>query len=280
MKLSINGRVVKRQDVEVSAPRLVECNEGFQRLEEYLSVLTVAESVPIPADPPEWVEPLPSISETQEKAEKILAEAQTAAQEILAKAQEDARQALAQAREEADRLREEVARTAQTEIYPAAQAEGYKIGLEAGEAEGKRLTQRANQLFQLAQRAFQEEYAKVDAELLHLALKIAERIIRSTLTLEPQRLMNIIRSLTLLPQERQGWRLHVSPGDAYLLEDDHFPCPGVIDESLSSGDCYLECQEGIFDARVEAQLNKLENALREELEHGSMEFVGSDSGTN
>ncbi|WP_407307318.1 FliH/SctL family protein [Desulfosporosinus sp. SB140] len=280
MKLSINGRVVKCQDVEVSTPRLVECNEGFQRLEEYLSVLTVGEDVSTVH--PDWVETETSslMSEAQEKAEEILAEAQATAQEIREKAQADARKILAEAQEEMDRLREEVTRTAQAEIYPSAQAEGYRIGLEAGEAEGKRLTQNANQLFQLAQRAVQEEYAKVDTELLHLAIKIAERLVRSSLAVAPQRLMNIIRSLTLLPQEQQGWRLHVASEDAHLLEGDHTPCPWVIDESLGSGDCYLECQEGIFDARMEAQLNKLENALREELEHGSMEFVGSDSGTN
>ena len=278
MRLSINGRVVKCQDVAVSTPRVVECNEGFQRLGEYLSVLTVGDEV-LPSNT-DWIENTSPTIKAQEKADEILAEAQANAEKILEKAQEDACKILAEAQEELDHLRQEVMRTAQADIYPAAQAEGYKIGLEAGETEAKRLTQNAAQLFQLAQQAVQEEYAKVDLDLLHLVIKIAERLVRSSLAIEPQRLRGIIQSLTLLPQERQGWRLHVAPEDAYLLEGDHPLCPWVIDESLSSGDCFLECQEGIFDARLEAQLDKLENALREELEHGGMELIGSDSRTD
>ena len=142
------------------------------------------------------------------------------------------------------------------------------------------MTEKANQLFQLAQRAVQEEYAKVDEDLLHLAIKIAERIVRSSLAVEPQRLVGIIQALTLLPQEREGWRLHVAPEDARWLEGNQSPCPWVIDESLNPGDCFLECQEGIFDARLEAQLDKLEHTLREELEHGGVEPIDPDGGTD
>jgi flagellar assembly protein FliH len=97
---------------------------------------------------------------------------------------------------------------------------------------------------------------------------------------EPQRLVAIIQALTLLPQERLGWRLHVAPDDTRWLEGDQSPCPWVIDESLNPGDCFLECQEGIFDARLEAQLGKLEHTLREELEHGSVEPIDADGGTD
>ena len=136
----------------------------------------------------------------------------------------------------------------------------------------------------MAQRAVQEEFAKVDEELLHLSIKVAERLVRASLAVQPQKLLEIIRALTLLPQERLGWRLHVSPDDAAWLEKlsevSQPPCPWVSDESLSSGDCFLECQEGIFDARLEAQLDKLEHTLREELENGGLESLDPDRGTD
>ena len=66
--------------------------------------------------------------------------------------------------------------------------------------------------------------------------------------------------------------------DTRWLEGDQSPCPWVIDESLKQGDCFLECQEGIFDARLNVQLDRLEHALREELEHGSMEEIDADGG--
>ena len=279
MKLSINGRVVKSFDVAVSTPRMVECSEGFQQLSDFLTVLSVEEesqnllNLAILKQPETLPEPIEA--EAKEKAAMILAEAENMAQAILEEARADL-----------DRLRQEVVEKAQAEVYPVAQAEGYQVGyqagvqagLQAGEAEGRLLSEKASQLFQLAQRAVQEEYSKVDEELLHLAIKIAERIVRSSLAVEPQRLVAIIQAVTLLPQERLGWRLHVAPDDSHLLEGNQPPYPWVIDDSLNPGDCFLECQEGIFDAQLEAQLDKLEHTLREELEHGNVEPIDSDGG--
>ncbi len=273
MKLSINGRVVKSYDVAVSTPRMVECSEGFQQLGEILAVLSVGEVNQdlvntAGLEPPDvWIDPIET--EAKEKAALIITEAKTCAQTMLEEARADS-----------ERLRQEVVQSAQAELYPVAQEAGYQAGFQAGEAEGKRLVEEANQLFQLAQRAVQEEYSKVEEDLLHLAIKIAERIVRSSLALEPQRLVAMIQALTLLPQERIGWRLHVAPDDARWLEGNQPSCPWVIDESLNPGDCFLECQEGIFDARLEAQLNKLEHILREELEHGSVEPIDSEGGSD
>lgn len=275
MKLSIKGRVVKSFDVAVSTPRMVECSEGFQQLSDFLTVLSVGE---------ESQNPLNSaiLEQPETSTDPIEAEAKEKAAMILAEAENMAHTILEEARADLDRLRQEVVVRAQAEVYPAAQAEGYQAGLQAGlqagEAEGMRLAEKANELFQLAQRAVQEEYSKVEEDLLHLAIKIAERIVRSSLAMEPQRLVAIIQALTLLPQERFGWRLHVAPDDSRLLEGNQPPYPWVIDESLNSGDCFLECQEGIFDARLEAQLDKLEHTLREELEHGNVEPIDSDGG--
>ncbi|MDP4160877.1 MAG: FliH/SctL family protein, partial [Bacillota bacterium] len=259
MKSFTKGRVVKSYDVEISAPRMVEWNEGFQELGPCLTVLSVEEEeVPQNSGHPTWLDTSRLEAEAEREAELILARAEVRAQEILAEAEARAQEILAQAQSDLDRLRQDVRDTVQAEVYPVAQAEGYQAGFEAGETEGKHITENAQRLFQLAQRAFQEEYAKVDGNLLHLAIKIAERLVRSSLAFEPQRLGGIIQALTLLPQERTGWRLHVSLEDALWLEklpvETKPPCPWIVDESISSGDCYLECQEGVFDARLEVQL--------------------------
>ncbi|WP_242860167.1 FliH/SctL family protein [Desulfosporosinus sp. I2] len=290
MRLSINGCVVKSYDVQISTPRIVECLEGFRQLDTCLAVVNIGEESQNSKtelfedrDTLLVVEEIDQagriLGDAQEQAAKILADAKADAQKILAQAEASAQEIVAQSQTDLERLRQEVIESAQAEIYPAAQAEGYQAGRQAGETEGNRLTENANQLLLLVKRAVQEEYAKVDSELLHLAIKIAERIVRSTIAVEPQRLLDIIQALTLLPLERQGWRLHVAPTDTYLLEG-NLPCPWIIDESLNSGDCFLECQEGVFDGRLEAQLDKLEHTLREELEHGGLESISPDCGTD
>ncbi|AET70289.1 flagellar biosynthesis/type III secretory pathway protein [Desulfosporosinus orientis DSM 765] len=310
MRSSINSRVVKSSNVEVSAPRMVECLAGFQQLSDCLAVLSLEkdngdsartenvdsdselpdkEDIVCEADSEELqradqeevnAQAAEIISNAEAEAQKILAQAEADAQTILAQAQADAQKIINQAQDEVESLRQEVVKNAQAEIYPAAREEGYQAGRQAGEAEGLRLRENADHLFQIAQRAFQEEYAKVDNDLLHLAIKIAERIVRSTIALEPQRVAAIIQSLTLLPRERQGWLLHVAPDDARWLEENQPPCSWIIDNSLNPGDCFLECQEGVFDGRLEAQLDKLEHTLREELEHGGLESINSDSGSD
>lgn len=299
MKSFINARVVKRQDVEVSTPRMVECLVGFQQLSNCLTVLSFEENcqesvgleIPDQEETP-WKGELGEqsgeyLGEAREQAAKIIAEAETEAQKILeqaeadaqgilAKAEVGAQEILARAESELESLRQEVMDKAHSEIYPAAKAEGYQEGKQAGEAEGLRLTESANRLFLLAQRAVQEEYSKVNMDLLHLSMMIAERIVRAALAVEPQRVLEIMQALTLLPIERQGWRLHVAPDDARWLEEFNLPCPWVADDSLLAGDCFLECQEGVFDGRLEAQLDKFELTLREELEHGGVESIGPD----
>ena len=217
--------------------------------------------------------------EAKKEADLVLAEAKEKAAMILAEAEAGAKEIRIQAKAESERRYAEIAEQAKTEIYPKAREEGYEAGRQAGEEDGKAAYQDVSQVLRLAQRAMQEEYAKVDETLLHLAVKIAERLVRCSLYIEPQLLRGIIHALTLLPQERQGWVLHVAPGDAVWLEREQppCPCPWVTDESLAAGDCYLECQEGFFDARLEAQLEKLEHALREELQHGTMDPVAGNS---
>ena len=220
--------------------------------------------------------------EAKKEAEEILAEANKKAAMVLAEAEASAREIGAKAKTETERLHAEALEKAKTEIYPKAREEGYEAGRQVGEKEGKLAFQNAEQLLRLARRALQEEFSKVDEDLLRLSIKIAERLVRCSLFLEPRLLQKIIHALTLLPQERQGWVLHVAAEDAVWLEKEQppCPCPWVIDDSLNAGDCFLECQEGYFDARLEAQLDKIEHALRKELQHGSMDPTTGNSGTN
>ena len=83
MKSFIKGRVVKSYDVEVSSPRMVEWNEGFQQLDECLTVLTEGVELQSPAHH-EWLNPSLPEEEAQEKAALILAEAKVGAQTVLA----------------------------------------------------------------------------------------------------------------------------------------------------------------------------------------------------
>ncbi|WP_425806953.1 FliH/SctL family protein [Desulfitobacterium sp. Sab5] len=286
MKSFIRQRVVKSQTVEVLIPRLVECkNEEFEHLTNHITVVYQAIEKNAAGESNQNIEENtiqgaenvadPLISEAELKAQAIIEQAQT----ILAQAQADAEHIRANAQIEADELKKKVSEEAAAQ----AQAEGYEKGFSQGQAEGmakvrpeaERKLQETNAILQLAQHAAKEEWSKAETDLVHLALKIAERVVRSSLAITPELLLNQIKALTLFPQSREGWLLHVSPDDfTWLSQADiqaQLQVNCVSNDTLHPGDCFLECSEGIFDARLEVQLDHLEYLLKEELKHGELE---------
>lgn len=296
MKLSTRPRVVKSNTVEVCIPRMVECQMAeFQFLGGHISVVrdTTLEDSSERFEAPSFevledkglekqTEVQHPVKNWEVEVSTILNEAKQQAQEILAKAQAEAKKLQLEAHSEIGDLRQkvkaEVTQQAYQEGYAQGSEQGYQAGREQGLKEAEEIKEQAKNLLQLAQRVVQEEFSKVDEVLLKLSLKVSERIVRANLKQHPEFLLSRIRALTLLPQEREGWQLHVSPQDAdWLLKlppEDYLSLPLLRDETLVSGDCFLECQEGIFDARLEAQLDRFEHLLGEELEYDGLEQAG------
>lgn len=302
MKSFTSPRVVKSCAVEVAAPRVLDCQaNAFQRLASHLTVVKIDMETNSPgAEPGYWDqygvpgdESQPedeflsryseqerlAIGEAKARAEEIIAQAQAEAHEIRRQAELEAEKLRVQARAEEESYRRQLEAAIRAEVLPQARQEGYEEGVRTGREETAALRAEAHTLFKLAQTALAQEYAKAEEDLLHLAIQIAECLVRAELKVEPVQLLAIVKTLSLLPQERQGWRLHLSAQDAAWIETlgpDALPCPWIEDESLDRGDCWLECQEGIFDARIIPQLERLEEILQEELKRGAVAEVGRD----
>lgn len=295
MNSFIRPRVVKSQAVEVSIPRLVENNaEGFQRLGGHLAV--VREVIDSDSGVISFGQSIESVGEQEQRnpqetelselRTKTQAEAKAQAQDIIAKAQAEAGQIRARAEVEAAELKRqisaEVSAKAQTEGYEKGftqgKSEGYAEGKAQGEHEAAEKVQQIQVLQECVKNAAQEEFKKVDQDLLHLSVKIAERVVRASLDVDPELLIHQIKALTLFPQEREGWRLHVSAEDFIWLQQSNtetmLNLTYVLDDTLHPGDSFLECSEGIFDSRLDLQLSHLELLLREELKHEGLEQAG------
>ncbi|MHB8126776.1 MAG: FliH/SctL family protein [Desulfitobacteriaceae bacterium] len=295
MKSFTKGCVFKSYAVEVLTPRLLQgSSDGFEQLNVNLAVIgTKSQQTEEPedSDNPEIINNIineaeirasQKIAEAEVYVKEILREAESKASETIRQSEIEAKEVIERAKKAENQLREELANAVREEIGPQAHSEGYQTGLQKAEIESRKIIEQANALFSLAQRALHEEYIKVDDSLLKLATRIAERLARITLGLNSQKLLEIIRSLALLPQDREGCRIHIAPEDVAwittLPPGDQLPCPWVQDETLSQGDCFLECQEGIFDARLEVQLDRMEKVLREELNYGGLESTSPKGG--
>ncbi|WP_019851142.1 FliH/SctL family protein [Desulfitobacterium sp. PCE1] len=299
MRLYTRSRVVKSHTVEVSMPCIVESQtEVFQFLSNRLSVvrdrnesLSQGEEFPRLEGEEKWEPSAAAIHDEDEaltkarleqeaRAKETLAEAEALraqAQTELEKAQEETVKILERARVEGEeaalKLREEVSHQAYEEGLAQGLAQGLQEGIAQGKQEAEQMKIEARNILALAQRAAHEEWSKVDGTLLQMALKVAERILRVHILEHPKQLLQRIRALSLLPEEREGWKLHVSTADYQWLSQcsEEINIPLLEDQTLTSGDCFLECTEGIFDARVEAQLERCEQLLREELRHDRLE---------
>lgn len=280
MRLSTRSSILKSTTVEISAPRVLENSRLEYKKQTILygvpadfSLLDLAGGSPLTGNLDLDIEPV--VQPGQEEASGIIAEAKSRAESIVTEAQQQAQEILDKAQQQKEEFQAEIEARVRAEIIPLAQAEGLEQGLREAEQEAGRLKEQARKYLELAQKALQNESEKAERELLHLCIQISSKIIQAHFQHDPESLLNIIRNLNLLPREKEGIKIYLSPQDwewyKELPSADKPSYPVVIDQSLGTGDTFIECSEGVFDARIGTQLEILEQYLFEELEHGRLD---------
>lgn len=164
-------------------------------------------------------------------------------------------------------------------IYNQAQQEGYAAGLEIGRREGEdaalREAEAARQeaLTGIATltAAWREALASLDQtvaeQTLDVALEIAAQVIGSTVKIQRERILPIVReALQALPLHHGHISAHVHPDDLASLQEgvgllgatDPIKC--VADPSLSPGSCILRAGHSEIDASLNTRWRRvLEN---------------------
>lgn len=178
-------------------------------------------------------------------------EALTDAAQIRSAAQAEEKRLLAAARAEAERLRSE------------AVAEGRERGLSA-----------VTELLVAARADAARTRRESHAELRSLAVKIAEKLLGRTLSLDPSAVVDLAAEALQHAGEPRALRIRCHPDDLALLESgrprllDRVRSAGALrveaDEDIARGGCVIESELGIVDARLNVQLDAIERALRGE----------------
>ena len=217
----------------------------------------------------------------QEEREAILQTARKEGERLVRQARLDAEEILVIAQGQKEAWRREASRNAREEALPAAISEGRELGRQEIRRELEATLGRAAAMVEALERIWHDELAKVDEDLLELTLKISERIVGTVLRYDKDKLLTMIRSLILIPNERRNLKIHVSNADwewlTNLKERGLPPYPLIRDEMLEQGDVVIESSEGVFDARLETQLDKFREILSEELINGQLESANRES---
>lgn len=171
----------------------------------------------------------------------------------------EAGEIVAQAHDEAQRIVSEARQKAQ-EILDSAREEGYRSG--------------AAQWYEVlgdARRSRDNYLTANETALLKLAVRIAERLIGEELRTVPESIAGIVNEALRSVRRAKSLAVQVHPADVAFLKErlSTLGTPAaaareieiVPNASLSRGDCIVESDIGIIDARLEVQLNNMERAL-------------------
>jgi type III secretion protein L len=180
--------------------------------------------------------------------------------EVLA-ATDQARRILEAAQAQAEEIRAQ----AQQE-YEEALRRGYQEGYEKGLAEWLRAIEEVHAgLTSLVEQA--------KPQIVRLALRVAEKILRQRLDLTPEAVVPMIDEALRSLRAQQNMRvlLRVHPDDRPILEPhrqrwmERLPWLGsldiVVDEDLPRGGCRIETDFGTVDATIETQIRVIERHL-------------------
>jgi len=193
-------------------------------------------------------EELPLLGPVREKAHKIIAQAE------------------AQAREVIERARSEIEKKKE---------EGYEEGLEVGkkEAEEKASGELSQALETLNQAVKERKKIIKDAEseILRLALKVAEQIIRSEVSLHRDVCLNIVSEAIGRVSDREQIIIKANREDVDQLKKykdqigrlaDGVKNLSILEDSnVEPGGCIIETNLGFVDARISTKIKAIEDAF-------------------
>ena len=161
------------------------------------------------------------------------------------------------------------------QAWQEAEAAGRAAGLAAAQ---KQIDVRLQQLDELtsglsaALNALSRPLAHVDeevhAQIAGLAVSIARGLLRRELRMDPTQIIGIVReTVALLPASARGVRVLLHPEDAALVRE-RLPAGGpeqawtiAEDAVLARGDCRVQTEYALIDARIESRLHDTLQAL-------------------
>ncbi len=160
--------------------------------------------------------------------------------------------------------------------------EGYSLGHKAGVADGlKEIESVLHSLQQALQemKKFRKELClKAEKEAVSLSFAIARKILFQEPAINPEIIAEVVKKTFETTAINAPVRIRIHPSElAYMRERRHLiPIEGdvtfVEDPSISCGGCVVESLSGDVDARIESQLQMIEEAFLPGLEKNNLDL--------
>ncbi len=153
-------------------------------------------------------------------------------------------------------------------MHREAHESGYAAGYQAGLSAAEEVTRQMATLLEKLPQALAAIDQAVADELLALAIEIANQVLRSSLRVQPELLLPVVREAvtTLHPHHGQPL-LFAHPGDASLIRSHlgeqlaHNNWRIIDDSSLTPGGCRVELGASEVDATLETRWRRVVEAI-------------------
>ncbi|MGE5576309.1 MAG: FliH/SctL family protein [Syntrophothermus sp.] len=213
----------------------------------------------------------------RKEAEAQLASARQEAARLVEEAREQAADLLEKAQKEAEQILEEAKERGLQEGLAQGREAGHREGYEAGIGETSRLAEQAKTVLETALAEREQLIRGASGDILKLVVKIAEKIIRGQLRLDPAIIQRTIEDAVKLVNDKTRVVIRVNPseletaksGEARIRQflEGSTKLEIVADETIEAGGCMIETNSGSVDARIATQLEETAHLL-EGLVHG------------
>jgi flagellar assembly protein FliH len=154
-----------------------------------------------------------------------------------------------------------------------ARQRGLAEGIRAAEESYRSKMARLDQLAASLEAERERFFARMEPELVRLAMSIAEKIIGQELELRPEAVLDIIRGAMKRLRDREELRISVNPRDVERVKEAREDLISAVDgvkridiiedRRVEAGGCVIESPNGTLDARLRTQLDEVGNALQE-----------------
>jgi len=153
-----------------------------------------------------------------------------------------------------------------------ARQRGLADGIRAAEDSYRGKMARLDTLAASLQEERERFFARMEPELVRLAMSIAEKIIGQELELRPEAVLDIIRAAMKRLRDREELRISVNPRDVERVKEAREDLISAVDgvkridiiedRRVEAGGCVIESANGTLDARLRTQLDEVGSALQ------------------
>jgi len=170
------------------------------------------------------------------------------------------------------------------QAYQKGFADGKKIGMIDGENTGLELgTKKIEPLFISLQEVLeqfrnirQEAYQRIEKEVVELALAIAKQVICREISLDREIVVCVAREALTKVDDPGKIKIKMSPSDLQFINETKYQLSNLIEnidnvtleaeDSIQNGGCIIESDLGEIDARIEKQLQAVEESFKTVME--------------